>query len=191
MRRVNASVFRQTMLLGALLALPVAVSADAGHDAKPAAGMKGMEGMDHGKPGVMDHSKMGDAKMDDHWMAPPAMAERKNPISANRVSFVRGKQIYDANCASCHGQNGKGDGPAGKALNPKPADLAAMAPQHPPGDLAWKIETGRGPMPPWKGVLTQNEIWDVVNYIRNFDANPAPTKPPAKGSKDSHGAHSH
>jgi len=182
MNQLNRKVCR-TLFLGALLALPAAVSADAGHDPKPAAGMKGMEGM--------DHSKMGEAKMDDHWMAPPEMAKRKNPIPADRASFVRGKQIYDASCASCHGQNGKGDGPAGKALNPKPADLAAMAPQHPAGDLAWKIETGRGPMPPWKGVLTQNEIWDVVNYVQNFDANTAATKPPAKGSKDSHGAHSH
>jgi len=189
MNQVNAKIFCQALLLGALIIVPpAAVLADAGHDKTPAAGM---EDMDHGKPGAMDHSKMGGAKMDDHWMAPPEMAGRKNPTPADKASLVRGKQIYDASCASCHGASGKGDGPAGKALNPKPADLAAMAPQHPPGDLAWKIETGRGPMPPWKGVLTQNEIWDVVNYVQNFDANTAATKPPAKGSKDSHGAHSH
>jgi mono/diheme cytochrome c family protein len=41
-----------------------------------------------------------------------------------------------------------------------------MAGHHPPGDLAWKIETGRRAMPAWKGILTKNEIWDLVNFIR-------------------------
>ena len=194
MRRMNASMFRQMVLLGALLALPPVVSADAGHDPKPPAKMKGMEGMDHGKPGAMDHSKMGNAKMDDHWMAPPEMAKRKNPIPADKASFVRGKQVYDASCASCHGASGKGDGPAGKALNPKPADLAAMAPQHPPGDLAWKIETGRGPMPPWKDALTQNEIWDVVNYVQSLGGAKAKSKstaPKQAPAHDGHTGHAH
>lgn len=157
------------MLCG--LAMGASAHADAGHaHEKPPA----MQGMDHGKMdhGQMDHSKM----MQEHWTAPPEMAKRDNPVPADTASLARGKQVYDTNCASCHGTAGKGDGPAAQALNPKPADLAVMAPQHPPGDLAWKVETGRGAMPPWKGVLTQNQIWDVVNYVRGFGgaAKPAP-----------------
>ncbi len=104
----------------------------------------------------------------DHWMAPPDAAKRPNPIPKAPASLARGKQIYDTNCASCHGEKGKGDGSAGKALTPKPADLATMAPQHSPGDLAWKVENGRGPMPAFKGTLSQNDIWDVVNYIQTL-----------------------
>jgi mono/diheme cytochrome c family protein len=58
-------------------------------------------------------------------------------MPADAASLARGKDIFEANCASCHGVSGKGDGPAAQALNPKPADLATMAPQHSPGDLAW------------------------------------------------------
>ncbi len=42
---------------------------------------------------------------------------------------------------------------AGVALNPKPADLTALAGQHPDGDFAWKIANGRGPMPAWERSL--------------------------------------
>ncbi|MDH3371688.1 MAG: cytochrome c, partial [Gammaproteobacteria bacterium] len=58
--------------------------------------------------------------------------------------------------------------PAGKALKPKPANLVAMAGGHSDGDYAWKIENGRGPMPGWKSALTQNQIWDVVNYVQSL-----------------------
>ena len=139
------------------------------------------------KPEV-DHGKM-DMTGDGHWMAPPAAAQRANPVKATSASIARGKKIYAANCASCHGANGAGDGPAGKALNPKPADLAAMAPHHPPGDLAWKIENGRGAMPPWKDTLKPTQIWDVVNYLQSLAA-PKPTGAKTSGGHAHHG-HAH
>lgn len=190
MKQVNASMFRgidlpralSAALLGTLLTLPAVVSADAGHDAKPAT-----EGMDHGKPGAIDHSQMGGANMDGHWMAPPEAVQRKNPVRVDKASIARGKKIYAANCASCHGASGKGDGPAGKALNPKPADLAAMAPQHPAGDLAWKIENGRGAMPAWKGTLKQNQIWDVVNFLQTMAYGDSGDQK----SRDGHTGHAH
>jgi mono/diheme cytochrome c family protein len=43
-----------------------------------------------------------------------------------------------------------------------------MAGQHPVGDLAWKIENGRGVMPAWKGILSESQIWDLVNYIKSL-----------------------
>ena len=161
-----------------------------GGKAAPAAPQGEMPGMDHSKPGAMDHSPMGGADMDGHWMAPPAAAQRKNPVRADKASIARGKKIFAANCASCHGANGKGDGPAGKTLKPKPSDLAAMAPQHPPGDLAWKIENGRGAMPAWKGTLQPNQIWDVVNFLQAL----APAADAGKAGKqadDGHAGHAH
>jgi mono/diheme cytochrome c family protein len=37
---------------------------------------------------------------------------------------------------------------------------------HTDGDIAWKIENGRGAMPAWKGKLKQMEIWNLTNFIQ-------------------------
>jgi mono/diheme cytochrome c family protein len=57
--------------------------------------------------------------------ARPAMAADQIPPAAMQEA----EQIFKTRCATCHGANGKGDGPAAVALNPKPRDL---------GDAAWQ-----------------------------------------------------
>ena len=54
----------------------------------------------------------------------PAAAKLKNPVAADATSVAAGKQLYDKQCAGCHGDAGKGDGAMGEELNPKPANLA-------------------------------------------------------------------
>ncbi len=105
----------------------------------------------------------------DHWRAPKAAAERPDPVPADRASLARGRKLFQTNCAVCHGASGQGDGPAAAGLTPKPADLRVMAGEHPAGDLAWKIANGRAPMPAWKGTLSEAQIWDVVNYLKNLN----------------------
>ncbi len=176
MIQMNASVFRQTVLLLSLVCLPLTVFGDAGHDAskKPAT----MEGMDHGE---MKMGGQGDiSATSGHWMAPVEAARRGNPIPAGNASRERGRKLFEANCVSCHGPTGRGNGPIAARLETLPADLAAMAGQHPDGDFAWKIAEGRGAMPAWKTVLKDTEIWDLVNYIQNLGK-----------SEDSHRGHSH
>jgi mono/diheme cytochrome c family protein len=46
------------------------------------------------------------------------------PTAALAGDAAAGKAVYDANCSSCHGLTGKGDGPVGAALNPKPRDFS-------------------------------------------------------------------
>ncbi len=108
-----------------------------------------------------------------HWAAPTEAAQRTNPVPASEESVNRGGSIYQTNCAACHGVEGRGDGPAGAALKPPPPDLVEMAPQHSDGDLAWKIEEGRGSMPAWKNTLSQTDIWNVVNYLKQLPENKA------------------
>lgn len=43
-----------------------------------------------------------------------------------------------------------------------------MAGHHADGDVARKIETGRGDMPGFKKKLKQNKIWDLVNSIQSL-----------------------
>ncbi|MCL4395049.1 MAG: c-type cytochrome [Chloroflexi bacterium] len=82
-----------------------------------------------------------------------------------------GKQTYDDKCAACHGPQGKGDGPAAAALNPKPANFTDKAfMQGIPVDCQfYRISegvTGTG-MPPWKA-LGQDTIWKVLIYERSL-----------------------
>ena len=169
-KRVNANIFRQALLLGPLIFLPAVVLAAAGDDAKkePAA----MEGMDHSKMKMDGQGGAADA----HWMAPEDAEKRKNPVMASAASIQRGRNLYETNCASCHGAQGRGDGPASKTLSTKPADLASMAGKHPDGNFAWKIANGRGLMPAWKGTLSETQIWDAVNFIQSLAAANGPSK---------------
>ena len=93
-----------------------------------------------------------------HWMAPEAFQSMENPVAKTADSIQQGKALFAEHCASCHGAFGEGDGPAAAQLTPKPANLREMADQHPDGDFFWKIAQGRGAMPAWKGVLTEEQI---------------------------------
>jgi len=127
------------------------------------------QGMAADTMGDMDHHHdMGAAEK--HWSAPAKEAKRRNPVPASAASVEEGKKLFQANCTTCHGPAGRGDGPAAASLKPHPADLAEMAGHHPDGDLAWKIANGRGPMPPWKTALSQDQIWSLVNYIKSLGA---------------------
>lgn len=101
-----------------------------------------------------------------HWMAPIAAQKRPNPVTADAASIARGKALFEANCVSCHGAGGRGDGPAASALKPRPADLVQMGPGHSDGDFAWKIAEGKAPMPGFKSSLNEAQIWDLVNYVK-------------------------
>ncbi len=101
------------------------------------------------------------------WTAPPAEKNKKNPVP-REAGAQAGKQIFEVNCQVCHGPQGKGDGPAGGALNPKPSDLTSKAVQsETDGELFWKISTGRGGMPPWQ-TLPEKDRWSLVDYIRTL-----------------------
>src|SRR5262245_12972923 len=56
------------------------------------------------------------------WVAPDAEKAKKNPVPAGAKAVADGKKSAQANCVTCHGASGKGDGAAAVALNPKPAD---------------------------------------------------------------------
>ncbi|MCX8072701.1 MAG: c-type cytochrome [Candidatus Binatia bacterium] len=43
----------------------------------------------------------------------------------SEAAMKEAKEIWQTRCSTCHGPNGKGDGPAGMALNPKPQDLTS------------------------------------------------------------------
>ena len=103
-----------------------------------------------------------------HWTAPAHVQSVANPMPVDSASLQIGAELYRENCVACHGAQGPGDGDAVASLETAPADLMQMAPTHADGDLAWKIENGRGEMPGWSGILSTDEIWHVVNYLKNL-----------------------
>jgi mono/diheme cytochrome c family protein len=91
-----------------------------------------------------------------------------NPVPADEASVARGRALYDKNCVVCHGSGGRGNGPAAAGLNPRPADLVALAGSRPDGYLAGQISGGRGAMPSFQAVLSESGIWDITNYLKSL-----------------------
>jgi len=100
----------------------------------------------------------------------------------------RGKTVYDAHCVECHGESGRGDGPASAHLNPRPRDFTSAK---------YKLrstETGTVPtdddlirtvrqgmystsMPSWDRVLSDSELRDVVAFIKTLSPQFTETPP--------------
>ncbi len=99
---------------------------------------------------------------------PAEFAGQTNPLGADAASA--GAEVFKTNCAACHGETGLGDGPAGAALDPAPKNLAELQAQAGDDYLFWRITTGKEgtSMVAWKGVLTEEQIWQTVSFIRTL-----------------------
>ena len=103
------------------------------------------------------------------WVAPSEADELKNPFANNEDAIKKGKKLYAQNCTICHGDKGKGDGMAGAALKPKAADFtSASIKAESDGAMFWKMSEGRSPMAAYKGMLSEEQRWQLVSYIRTL-----------------------
>ena len=98
-------------------------------------------------------------------------AALKNPIAASGESVTTGKQLYVRSCAPCHGTSGEG-GP-GNDLIPAAPDLTDAMWDHgsSDGEVFSNIKNGVAPefnMTPFKDRLKDDDIWNVVNYLRSI-----------------------
>jgi len=102
--------------------------------------------------------------------------------TTGEVSMALGEKVVTDRCVLCHGTSGKGDGPGGAALNPKPrnwTDHTYMGTRT-DDQLYDVIFNGKGAMPAWgkQGILQPNEIRSAILKVRTFDTQ---YKAPAKG----------
>ena len=99
---------------------------------------------------------------------PAEYAGKTNPLRADAAS--EGAKVFKTNCETCHGPQGYGDGPAGQALDPKPKNLPELAAQVGDDYLFWRVNTGKPgtSMAPWAVILTEEQIWQAVAFIRTL-----------------------
>jgi len=103
------------------------------------------------------------------WDVPANFKSMKNPVAKGDASNKAGMALYNKNCASCHGKVGLGDGVKARTLKDHPGDFSVAAYQdQTDGEHFYKTKMGRGEMPKYEGKLSDDDIWNVVNYMRTF-----------------------
>jgi mono/diheme cytochrome c family protein len=94
-----------------------------------------------------------------------------NPVPATADTLAAARATYGVNCAMCHGADGHGDSAVaayfrGAGVVP-PVDLGgARVRGRSDGQLYWLITNGIGNMPPFRDLLTENEVWSLIDYLR-------------------------
>jgi mono/diheme cytochrome c family protein len=101
------------------------------------------------------------------WVVPEDRRGRLSTFPFSDETRKAGEKIYQVNCMSCHGTPGKGNF---ISLVPPPGDPATEKVQHnKDGEIFYKVSSGRGQMPSFKSVLSTNDIWNVISYVRSFN----------------------
>ncbi len=108
---------------------------------------------------------------------PADFAGKRNPLSGP-AAVAAGGRLFKQNCASCHGDEADGRGPAATGLEPPPANFrsGAVLAQHSDAYLYFRVSTGKAgtAMPSFHGALGETERWQVVTYLRSLAAAPEP-----------------
>src|SRR5438552_10082182 len=114
--------------------------------------------------------------------APAPTGQASTPAAGGSTSTATagdlGAQVYAQRCALCHGPTGHGDGPAAASLNPKPRNHTDGSYMNNRTDdqMLEVIRNGKGAMPAWGKVLSDEEIHAVLKHVRSLAV------PPYKGS---------
>ena len=94
----------------------------------------------------------------------------KNPITDKAASASRGEKLFVNNCAKCHGLSGNGYGTVAHSFTTWPRQLWVWnnTGEETDGYLFWFITNGRSDMPPFGLILSENNRWDLINYIKTI-----------------------
>lgn len=103
----------------------------------------------------------------------PSVQKITNPVAPDSVSIAAGREIFFGKglCTSCHGDTGRGNGPAAPSFNPPPRDFtnAGWQKVRTDGEIFISITEGtQFGMLAYGDNLTDKERWDLVNYLRTF-----------------------
>jgi len=115
----------------------------------------------------------------------PEDAAKKNPIRFSEASVERGKRVFKTQCALCHGEKGDGKGDLATEMKLTLPDFTKSdtLANRTDGELFAIVGTGKDPMPGQKGRLTDQHIWNLVNYLRALGGK-VPAKSTAREAAD-------
>ena len=109
------------------------------------------------------------AKGTAEYKIPPTDAARVNPVKPTAESLAKGKKLYGYDCAMCHGKDGDGKGDmASDMKNVTDFTNPDALKNRTDGELFYVIRRGKGEMPPEGDRAKDDDIWNMVNYVRSL-----------------------
>lgn len=104
------------------------------------------------------------------WKIPDKYVKMKNPTYVNKENLAIGKALYSKHCKSCHGKEGKGDGPKAGEFDSNIGDFSSKKfHQQTEGTIFYKGYIGRKDMPNYeKKIPDPMDMWFIVNYMRTL-----------------------
>ena len=104
--------------------------------------------------------------------------EGDNPIAPTAANLTEGAKQYEANCAMCHGGAKAKISPLQDRFSPPPPQLVNRIPHDPPSWIFWVTKHGvrMTGMPAWDGILSDEDIWKIVAFIKNSGSLPPETR---------------
>ena len=104
----------------------------------------------------------------DEWVDQHA-PKQANPFQPTTGNIMDGSMTYDKNCAMCHGSLKEPSSPLKSNFYPAVPQLMSRTPDDPDGNLFYVIKYGvrYTAMPGWDGVLSDDDIWKTVTFIKN------------------------
>ena len=106
------------------------------------------------------------------WSVPASARNLKNPVAFSPEAWAEGRAHFADHCASCHGNDGRGDTEMGRNLFPRAPDMRLPPTQNKSdGELYWIIENGirLTGMPAWgKGGDDDADSWKLVHFVRRL-----------------------
>jgi mono/diheme cytochrome c family protein len=104
----------------------------------------------------------------------------RSPTNFDATSIARGLTLYDTHCASCHGSDGRGEGPLAASLPVWPPTLSAgLLWKRPEGELLWRVlhgmtdRTGAPTMPAFANILNEADAWALLDGMKALSAGDA------------------
>jgi mono/diheme cytochrome c family protein len=101
------------------------------------------------------------------WEVPADRSAKLSTAAFTDQNRNTGKDLYQTNCKSCHGDPGKNN--VIKLLPPPPDPATTQLQQNTDGSLHFKISEGRGAMPSFKNILNAADIWNIIAFLRTFN----------------------